>query len=157
MSSGLIALLDDVAVIAWAAAASLDDVATMTVKAGVKSAGKPRTPLGPAIQAFGRGLVTGMPTFLKVLSIVGTVAMVWVGGGILSHGLEELGYGGLQHAIHDLAHTAALALPAIGGFAAWLTSALGSAIVGLVIGAVLVPIVTLGVQPVWRRIRAGRS
>ena len=88
---------------------------------------KPRPPLGPAIQAFGRGLVTGMPTFLKVLSIVGTVAMVWVGGGILAHGLEELGYGGLQHAIHDLAHAVEVALPAIGGFAAWFTSALGSA------------------------------
>ena len=121
------------------------------------AAGKPRTPIGPAIQALGRGMVTGMPTFLKVLSIVGTVAMVWVGGGILTHGLEELGYGGLQHAIHDLAHTAELALPAIGAFAAWLTTALGSAIFGLVIGAVLVPIVTLGIQPVWRRIRAGRS
>ncbi|MEO1225348.1 MAG: DUF808 domain-containing protein [Pseudomonadota bacterium] len=121
------------------------------------AAREPRTPLGPVIQVLGRGLVNGMPTFLKVLSIVGTVAMVWVGGGILSHGLEELGYGGLQHAIHDLAHTVALALPAIGGLAAWLTSALGSAIVGLVIGAVLVPIVTLGIQPVWRRIRAGRS
>ncbi|MBM3608300.1 MAG: DUF808 domain-containing protein, partial [Alphaproteobacteria bacterium] len=39
MSVGLIALLDDVALLARAAAASLDDVAAQTMKAGAKAAG----------------------------------------------------------------------------------------------------------------------
>jgi hypothetical protein len=45
------------------------------------------TPLGPASQALGRGIVTAMPGFLKLLTVVGTLAMLWVGGGILIHGL----------------------------------------------------------------------
>ncbi len=36
-----------------------------------------------ALAAFGRGLVRGMPGFLKALAVVGTAAMVWVGGGII--------------------------------------------------------------------------
>ena len=39
MSSGLLALLDDVAAIAKVAAASADDVGALATKAGVKSAG----------------------------------------------------------------------------------------------------------------------
>ena len=39
MSTGLIALLDDVAAIAKVAATSLDDIAAQTLKAGTKSAG----------------------------------------------------------------------------------------------------------------------
>jgi len=42
----------------------------------------------PFLRATGRGLVLGMPPFLKLLGIVGTAAMVWVGGGIIIHGLE---------------------------------------------------------------------
>ena len=46
----------------------------------------------------------GMPVFLRLLSIVGTAAMIWVGGGIVLHGLEAFGWGALPHAIHDVAH-----------------------------------------------------
>ncbi len=46
---------------------------------------------GTAIgRAIGRALVRGMPALLKLLAIVGTAAMIWVGGGILLHGLERL-------------------------------------------------------------------
>jgi predicted DNA repair protein MutK len=51
------------------------------------------TPLGPASQALGRGIVTAMPGFLKLLTVVGTLAMLWVGGGILIHGLGRAGLG----------------------------------------------------------------
>ncbi|MEM7442239.1 MAG: DUF808 domain-containing protein [Pseudomonadota bacterium] len=118
------------------------------------AARKPRTPVGPLIQAFGRGLVAGMPTFLKILSIVGTAAMVWVGGGILTHGLEALGFSVPMDVIHDFAHMAEGWLPSMAGFAAWLATALASAIVGLVVGAILIPIVTMGVAPLWQRIRS---
>ena len=42
----------------------------------------------PAARALGRGLVLGMPPLLKVLGVAGTAAMLWVGGGIIVHGLE---------------------------------------------------------------------
>ncbi len=32
-----------------------------------------------------------MPVILRVLAVVGTAAMVWVGGGIIVHGMEEFG------------------------------------------------------------------
>ena len=41
-------------------------------------------------RAIGRGLVLGMPAFLKLLSARGTAARIWVGGGIIVHGLAEL-------------------------------------------------------------------
>jgi len=47
--------------------------------------------IGSAGRVLGRGLVRGMPSFLTVLSVVGTAAMIWVGGGIVLHGLEVYG------------------------------------------------------------------
>ena len=45
-------------------------------------------------QRIGRGLVTGMPKLLAGLSVVGTAAMLWVGGHILLVGADELGWHG---------------------------------------------------------------
>src|SRR4029077_9258559 len=47
-------------------------------------------------RALGRGLVRGMPVFLTILSVVGTAAMIWVGGGIVLHGLEVYGRWSMQ-------------------------------------------------------------
>src|SRR5690606_31159512 len=57
---------------------------------------------GP-VRALGRGLVKGMPGFLKALALVGTLAMLWVGGGIVLHGLEELGIDGPAQWLNDMA------------------------------------------------------
>ena len=73
--------------------------------------------LAPLTKGFGRGLVKGMPILLKLLAIVGTAAMIWVGGGIIIHGLEGYGFAGLGHAIHDMAAAAGHAVPA--SAAAW--------------------------------------
>jgi predicted DNA repair protein MutK len=105
------------------------------------------------IRALGRGIVLGMPYLLKLLAVVGTAAMVWVGGGIILHGLEEYGLGGLAHALHDASAATAAAIPSIGGLAGWLVTALGSGIFGLVIGAALVPVVEKLLVPAWRRLR----
>lgn len=115
---------------------------------------EPVTPLGPLIQAIGRGLVVGMPYFLKALAIIGTAAMIWVGGGILVHGLEEFGFGTIAHMIHDAGSAAGQAMPAMGGFVEWLVSAAGSGIVGLVVGAVLIPVVSLVLVPAWQGMSA---
>jgi predicted DNA repair protein MutK len=94
-----------------------------------------RSALGRAI---GRGLVLGMPGFLSALSVVGTVAMLWVGGGIIVHGLAQFGLAGPEHLFHDIAHAVGHALGPLEGIATWLTGALLSAAVGLVLGWIVV-------------------
>lgn len=42
-----------------------------------------------ASQAIGRMLVKGMPVVMNWLTVIGTAAMLWVGGGIIVHGLEH--------------------------------------------------------------------
>lgn len=92
---------------------------------------------------FGRGLVRGMPVVMSVLSVVGTAAMLWVGGQIILHGLEEFGVAGPAHVLHDLAVVAGEALPAGSAVAQWLVETLGSGLVGLLIGAVIVGLMHL--------------
>ena len=88
----------------------------------------------------GRGLVAGMPKLLAALSVVGTVAMLWVGGHILLLGTDELGW----HLPYELVHHAeeyVHHVAAVGGVLAWLVNTAASAVVGLVVGAVVVAIV----------------
>ncbi|WP_439541021.1 DUF808 domain-containing protein [Hyphomicrobium sp.] len=91
---------------------------------------------------IGRGLVFGMPPFLQLLSVVGTVAMLWVGGGILVHGLQEYGFAGPEHVLHALSDAARNAVPAIGEVVAWFAGASGAAVVGLVAGAAVAVVVS---------------
>ncbi|MGV6875519.1 DUF808 domain-containing protein [Pseudochelatococcus sp. B33] len=107
----------------------------------------PSTP-GKAVRAFGRGIVQGMPWFLKGLGIIGTAAMIWVGGGIVLHGFEQFGLGGAAHLVHDLSAAAGqTAGPAVG----WLAGAAGSGIFGIVLGALMIPAMSYCVSPIWRR------
>ncbi|MBD0275316.1 MAG: DUF808 domain-containing protein [Acetobacteraceae bacterium] len=109
--------------------------------------------LRPLTQGFGRGLVLGMPVLLKALSVVGTAAMVWVGGGIIIHGLEEYGLPAIGHAVHAAAEAAGHALPAMAGAVAWIVSAAASGVFGLLVGAALIPFVEHVAAPVWKRLR----
>ena len=110
----------------------------------------PPSVLGSLIRGFGRALVKGMPAFLKLLGIVGTAAMIWVGGGILVHGLETYGMPWLGHAIHDAGAWAAGALSPAGGIVAWLVTAAGSGLVGLVVGGLLIPVTSHLLVPAWK-------
>ena len=94
-------------------------------------------------RALGRGLVKGMPAFLNALSLVGTAAMVWVGGGIIVHGLEVYGLNAIPHAIHAAEGAVLSKLSALGGLTAWAVHAFLSGLVGLAAGAVLLPLVGL--------------
>ena len=89
-------------------------------------------------QAVGRGLVAAMPRLLVALSVIGTAAMVWVGGGIIVHGLEGTPLETLPHVLHDVSEGAGAATGALGGIVAWVVQALGSAVVGLIVGGVIV-------------------
>ncbi|WP_230531602.1 DUF808 domain-containing protein [Microvirga roseola] len=119
---------------------------------GRPPSGADRT-LSPLTKAFGRGLVRGMPVLLKILGIVGTAAMVWVGGGIILHELEEYGLGGLAHAVHDAAEIAAHAVPALGGTLEWLVSAAAAGVFGLVLGAVIILLAHLAATPLTKAMR----
>jgi predicted DNA repair protein MutK len=91
-----------------------------------------------AAQAFGRGLVLGMPILMKALALVGTAAMLWVGGGIVVHGLEAFHLPALPHLLHEAAEGAGHAIPAAEAAVSWIVTAAGSAVVGLVIGAIVI-------------------
>jgi predicted DNA repair protein MutK len=108
------------------------------------------TPLSGLVRALGRALVVGMPYFLTALSAVGTAAMVWVGGGIIVHGLEHYGLNQLDHAIDVVAVAAARAVPAAGALVEWLVTAMLSGVVGLVVGALAIPIAAYVIAPMWR-------
>ncbi|WP_126171909.1 DUF808 domain-containing protein [Altericroceibacterium xinjiangense] len=87
---------------------------------------------GGSSAAVGRAVVQSMPVLLKVLTLVGTAAMLWVGGGILIHGLAVFGLHGPEEAIHRAA-------AAIGGGATWewLVTAICSGIAGFVAGSII--------------------
>lgn len=89
-------------------------------------------------QSLGRGLLYAMPKILTVLSVVGTIAMLWVGGGIILHGLHELGIHGPSEIAHGVEHAVAAATGAMGGVLGWLIYALISGVVGLVLGILIV-------------------
>jgi predicted DNA repair protein MutK len=93
-----------------------------------------------AAASFGRGLVRGMPVVLSVLSTVGIAAMLWVGGHILLVGLDELGVSFLYDAVHHLEEDVDHALGAVGGVGAWLTNTAASAVLGIVVGAIVVAV-----------------
>ncbi|MCT1452798.1 MULTISPECIES: DUF808 domain-containing protein [unclassified Corynebacterium] len=87
---------------------------------------------------LGRALVNGMPVVLKIIGIVGTVAMLWVGGHLIIRGLHEV-FG--WHWPHDVLEHLAEAVG--GGALGWLVDTAGSALAGLLVGFAVLGIVSL--------------
>jgi predicted DNA repair protein MutK len=90
------------------------------------------------LKALGRGLVRAMPKVMAALSTIGIAAMIWVGGGIIVHGLEVFGFPAIAHALHDAGAAAGHAVPGIGGVIEWTIGAAGSGLLGLALGAIIV-------------------
>jgi predicted DNA repair protein MutK len=114
--------------------------------AGLALAGSGAAPL----RALGRAIVAGMPPFLKLLGMVGTAAMLWVGGGIVLHGLEEFGLAAPAHLVHAFSVNVA---EAAGGVLGWVAGALGAGIAGVAIGAALIPVTGRVLAPAARALR----
>lgn len=89
-----------------------------------------------ATRSLGRGLVKSMPYILGFLENVGMIAMLWVGGGIILHGLD----GTPLHVVPETLHHWAEAVSS-SGVIVWIVNAVLAAIVGFVIGLVTVGIV----------------
>jgi predicted DNA repair protein MutK len=90
-------------------------------------------------QRAGRLLVAGMPKLLAWLSVIGTAAMLWVGGHILLVGADELGWHAPYELVHEMEH-AVDGVPAVGGVLAWAVNTAASAVVGVAVGSVLVAV-----------------
>lgn len=92
-------------------------------------------------QKIGRAMVSGMPKLLTALTIVGTAAMLWVGGHILIVGTHELGWDGIYDIVHDLEESVA-DVGGLGGLLSWLVNTSLSAVVGIIVGGIVVAIVS---------------
>lgn len=104
----------------------LDDIGLAMSKTG--SAAKRR---------FGEGLVNFVPKLLKALSIIGTIAMLWVGGGIIVHGTHEIGLDLFYDIAHGAEYAVKAATGALSGVLGWATYAAISAVIGLALGTVI--------------------
>ncbi len=94
-------------------------------------------------QKVGRGLVAAMPKLLSTLSTVGTVAMLWVGGHILLAGSDHLGWHTPYDLVHDVEDRVRHSVKALGAVLAWLVNTGASAVIGLIVGAVVVALMHL--------------
>ncbi|MBB2908250.1 hypothetical protein FHR76_004665 [Rhizobium sp. RAS22] len=116
-----------------------DDVGLHLAKAG-----------SPLTSKVGAALVKGVPVLLKALAIVGTAAMLWVGGSIIVHSLAGLGLHQPEHLIETFAsnieHTVAV-LPQI---TKWLATSLAQAIIGIAIGAIAILLLSI-----WKQLIPG--
>jgi len=114
-----------------------------------------------ATRKIGELVVRGMPGFLRGLTIVGTAAMLWVGGSIIIHGLAEMGWYGPENWIDGIAQGVASGVGGTsgvegeGGFIAWLVKAAIDGVLGAVVGLLLIPVVTFVIAPVMRAVGLG--
>ncbi len=118
------------AIVALAITAGVYGVVALIVKAddvGLYLAQRPSA----AAQAIGRGLVKGVPVLMQVLTIVGTAAMLWVGGDLLIHNAADVGMPAPAAFVHHLAEGAG------GGALGWLVSAGIAGVFGLIVGGVI--------------------
>lgn len=121
----------------------MDDVGLWMAKNGRTSAS----------QNFGRWLVLAMPKLMKALSIIGTAAMLWVGGSIIIHGLEVTHIWAWPYeAIKALSMQVASGMESGAGFVKWLITATLDGVFGLIYGLILIPIGTRIVAPIMSRI-----
>ena len=139
-----IAVLAAVAVLITAAVYGAVALIVKADDAGLHLAREAR--LAPT-RALGRGIVRFMPWFMKALTIVGTAAMIWVGGSIVIHGLEEFGWGGIGHWIEDHAEDAAHAVEPAAGAVHWAVTAFFDGIFGLILGLLLIPVAHYAITP----------
>lgn len=91
-----------------------------------------------ASKKTGAALVAAMPVVLKWLTIIGTAAMLWVGGHIIlagTHG-SPINWDGIYGPVTDFEHWLEDSLP-LGGLFGWLGNTIASGIIGFILGAII--------------------
>jgi predicted DNA repair protein MutK len=96
-------------------------------------------------RALGRGIVKFMPWLLKTLTVVGTAAMLWVGGSIIVHSVAQMGW----HVPEDAIHGIAVSVGAGQGFVEWAVTAAIDFVLGFIWGLILIPIGVKIISPIW--------
>lgn len=103
-------------------------------------------------QATGRFLIRLMPAILKILSIVGVAAMLWVGGHLFFSGLAEVGMPLIFGFMQACGHAVASSVPVASAAGAWLTETVLAMLLGFVLGA-MVTVTVWGISAVVKRIQ----
>jgi predicted DNA repair protein MutK len=143
------------AVVAIGITVAVYGVVALIVKADDVGVALARSDRASALgRALGRGIVRSMPVLLKLLSVIGTAAMIWVGGGIILHGLEVFGPPAIEHAVKAAAEAAAHAVPPVAAIVEWVVEAAISGVIGLLIGAASIPLVGFVIAPAWKAVKA---
>lgn len=114
----------------------------------------PGSSVAAPLRATGRAIVRAMPYLLSALGTIGTAAMIWVGGGIILHGLEGYGLGWPSHVLHDAGTAVARAVPFAKPIFAWLVEAGGAGAVGFGIGLLAIPLTSRVLSPLWRQVKS---
>ena len=121
-----------------------DDVGLAMARRGHTHAGR----------AFGRFLVRAMPGFMSTLSVVGTLAMIWVGGSIVLHGLASFGLDSIEHFVeHNAALVAGLVPSGVSGIVDWFALAAQDLVAGMLVGTLLIPVVEHVIVPAWNGVK----
>ncbi len=142
---GIWSILAILAVIALVMTVAVYGAVALLVKIddiGLKMAKNP----AQRVRHTGTRIVRSMPAVFRFISVLGTVAMLWVGGHLVLINLGEVGL----HAPADVLHAVEHALEPLGGFVVWVVDTIISAIAGLVWGLVIVGVV-LGIAKLFGR------
>ncbi|MEZ0238441.1 MAG: DUF808 domain-containing protein [Methylophilaceae bacterium] len=102
---------------------------------------------GGVLAAIGGVILRAAPILMKTLSVAGTVAMFMVGGSILMHGIP-----GWHHVTESLQHSVS-GIPVMGGFLTVIGPMLLDAVAGVIAGALILLVVTLGARA-YKAVRA---
>lgn len=100
------------------------------------------------IRLTGRAIVLGMPWLLRLLTVVGTAAMLWVGGSIIVHSLAMMGWHAPEEVIHHIAHD----YGGGSGLVEWLVTASIDFVLGLIWGLLLIPLAKWVVTPIYQSV-----
>jgi hypothetical protein len=112
---------------------------------------------GRVSQIVGRSILAAMPKILNALSYIGTAAMIWVGGGVVLHGLAAFGIHQPADWIEGASAATRRVMPATAGVLGWATGASLSGIFGLLLGGTLVPLVEFAAEAVSKHLKRRAS
>ena len=98
------------------------------------------------LRRTGAGIVHAMPAVFRVIGIVGTVAMLWVGGHLVITNLAATFWHGPHNVLHAVTHAVESAGPVV----VWLSDTALSFVFGLIVGLIVAGIVLAGSRVLQR-------